>query len=331
MRGQDTILRQIQTKPAIDGQLITFEMPRDLDYATIEVNIDGVITLPADATGVHSLAPLQLLQNVFLQANGSKNLCNAPGYSIWLKNAQTNKGLAPILQAPQGHVAGDYTVRGTIYIDQDMIDGINPKDSQLPSTNLSSLNLQVQIGSSADVFIGAGAATFAGNVTVNAVQVREYKDSNGNRYTPACVQYYNNLSLPLPSSQSDLQQILTTNILQRMLVLYTTINGEGAQGVLNSVRLERNGSTLANITGAALQRQMQRCWPEGVPDGLYILDPAKAWGQNLAKLTDGIDMRPAKGVVADQLYLYLDVNGGAGYKIDIAQNTFQNYADFIGI
>ena len=329
MRAQDTILRPIQSKAALDGQLVTFEMPRDMDYATIEVFLYGTVTVTTSGGSVHSNAPLQLLKNILLQANGSKNLCNASGQILYIKNQHQNNGLVAPLAAPSGYAPGTYTVAAVVNIDQDMIDGINPKDSQLPSSNLSSLNLQVQVGQGVDLF-STGAAAFSGTISVSATQVREYKGTDGTRYTPAAVQYVNELALALPTSQNNLQQLLTSNIVQRSLYFYTSISGEPSDAVLNNVRLERNGTTLANITGTALKHQMARSWNINIPTGYYVLDPSRSWGQRLAKLTDAIDMRPAAGTVADQLYLYLDVNGSASNKIQIAQNTFENYKSFIG-
>lgn len=333
MRAQDTIFREIGTYTVSQNQLVGIDLPRDLDYARLDIRLEGTATVTGTTgTSVLALAPLQLLQNINLTVNGSKQICNAPGRQIYNKNLWQTRGNAPLLTAPGAATADDYAVSANVFVDQVMIDGVNPKDSQLPSVNMSAFRLNVQIGAVADMFAGAPAGTFSGNLIISAVQVKEYqgpgKDGKVGRYTPSGVQYYDNISLQFAGAQSNFQQILLTNVMQRMLVFDTTINGASSDSVLNSIRLERGGNTLVTLTGAEIKRLMRANTTAAVPTGLYVVDPAKAFGQALAKITDGYDMR--SNGVAEQLYLYMDVAGGSGYQVNIGQNYFEDFARFSG-
>jgi hypothetical protein len=332
MRAQDTIYREVASYSVVNGQLVGIDLNRDLDYARLDIRLEGTVTVTGTTgTSVQALAPLQLLQNVNLTVNGSKQLCNAPGRQLYNKNRWQNRGIAPALTPPSAATAADYTVAANVFVDQCMIDGVNPKDSQLPSNTMSSFRLNVQIGNVADLFVGAPAGTFSGTLTVSAVQVKEYMgpgaDGKVGRYTPSGVQYYDNISLQFAGAQSNFQQILLTNVMHRMLVLFASISGAPSDAVLNSIRLERGGNTLATITGAEIKAIMQASMPT-VPTGLYVLDPARAFGQALAKITDGYDMRAPGGGVSEQLYLYLDVEGGSGYQVEIGQNYFEDFRRF---
>lgn len=333
MRAQDTIFRKIGSFPVVGGQGVQIQLPQDLDFSSIDIRLEGTITVTNDFTAVRALAPLQLIQQVTLTANGSKTLCKADGLSLYCKNGWQNKGKFPALTVPLGTVAAQ-TVACNVFVDQSMIDGVNPKDSQLPSANLSSLYLNVQIGNASDVYTVAadGVATFAGTLIITAVQSKELPDAQGNRYRPLFAQYYSQLNRDILQAQNNMQIIMLTDIIHRMFVFYATAANVASDAVLVEVRLERAGNTLATITAAEIIREMDRELGPTRPTGMYVLDPARAFGNALAKITDGYDMRAPGGGVAEQLYLYIDVLApGATNTISIAQNYFDEYGSFITV
>ena len=326
-RIQDPVFRSFSKFTVGDGQTISVDLPRDLDYSAILLSFVGTPTFTGTATA-KSMAPHALIRNISLVANGSKQLCNCSGVTAALKNriASQNKNASFGFTATSGT-----PFYADTFIDQAIIDGIVPKDTQLPTRNLSSLQLAVTFNNLSDVMSGGSAYSFTGTLEVTLLNVKEYPAANGKFFVPGAVQYVSERTIPIARSETEYFHILTTDCLQRQFILYAMDAGVFADAITD-VRIDRGNVTLARIGAKELQalnRRSQLDLTAAYGDGkVLVIDPTRYLGQGRAKLSDGWDMRTANGS-AEQLYMYISYTGAANRSITVVQNYMQDYARFV--
>lgn len=326
-RNQDPIFRSFGTYNVSDNANIQVDLPRDLDYSCIVLRLSGTPTFTGSATAKSMAAPA-LFRNISLVANGSKQLFNGGGVLAALKNRIANQGK---VDSYSFTATSGTDFNAEIFIDQSMIDGIVPKDSQLPSRGLSSLQLSISMAQLSDVMTGGSAYSFTGTVDVGLVNVREYLDSQKARFVPRVVQYLSEISVPAATSATDQQIILTTDCIQRQLIIYAMDSGVFADAI-TSIRIDRGNNTLFRMSADELKALNRRSQLDldadfGASKPL-VIDPSRFMGQGRAKMSDAWDMRSDSGP-AEQLYMYITYTGASGRSITVGQNYFQNYARFV--
>jgi hypothetical protein len=144
------------------------------------------------------------------------------------------------------------------------------------------------------------------------MQTVEYPDSTGKTSNPAFVKRVSLQTYTIPSSNSALEFRLNTGNFIKAVSLRTSINGESANGIINSIQLSAAQDVRANLSGAQLAAQHLYNFGAPMLPGYYLLDLTENGGSP-SRLADAWDV--SSKLIEPKLIL--DVNGGAGYQIDV--------------
>lgn len=83
---QFRILRKVATVPVSGGGFATIDLPRDYDYESIFVRVNGGLQVTVLATSVRAEAPTHVIQRLEVIADGKNNLYSAPFWFSCLGN-----------------------------------------------------------------------------------------------------------------------------------------------------------------------------------------------------------------------------------------------------
>ena len=328
MASQYRIKRRQFLANLTENGAFTFDLGRGADIESVMIRITGTANVTTAGTAVRAMAPTQLLKRIELIADGKNTICSAPGWFLTKgqKRAQTGYMLPPTAAT-----IAAYSVEMNAILDQALIDGIRPKDSNLRTAGMSLLQLRLTTGALTDLFTG----TPAGSMTVFqceivTVETIEQPDEKGNITRPLYLQKRSYQDIAISASNANQQVILPVGNALRGVTILATINGEPSNAVVNNVTLASGVDVRVNIPGPALQRlgamdyepvgmmSNATAWAAAsmLPTGMYEVDLMRNGAQDV-KVTDAWDLSRAS-----EAKLVLDVTGGAGYQITVVTTEF---------
>lgn len=314
MAKQYRVIRKVASVPVVAGSFATLDLPRDYDYESIFMRINGSVQVTTAATAVRAEAPVQLVTRAEVIADGKNNLFSAP---FWFASngsydrAALQNG-ARVLTPPSSAALGTYAIEGIGTIDLMSPDTVRPKDSNFRSSGLSLFQLRLTFGQPGDIFVG-GAASFSGTVYVDVFvqQLVEIPDQAGAVTTPIALKKVSFQELALPSSNANQEVRLPAGNFIKSVMVRTegaVTAGEPSTAVLNNVQLTAGVDVRFNLTGAQLRAKNNADYGF-IPNGYYVTDvtsKADAAG-NLSDLWD------VQGAAEPKIIV--DVTGGSTVKM----------------
>lgn len=310
---QNRILRKVATVPVTAGGWATLDLPRDYDYETIFVRVNGGLQVTAGATSVRAEAPVQIIPRLEVIADGKNNLYSAPFWFAALANYERlgiSQG-ARAVTPPSGVAIATYQVEAIGTIDMMSQGAVRPKDSNFRSAGLSLFQLRMTFGQPGDCFVGGTVVFNNMFVDVYVQQMVEIPDATGAVTTPIALKKisYQELALLSSNANQDIRLPAGNNI--KSVVMRTdgsTTAGEPSVAVLNNVILGAGVDVRLNLSGAQLRAKNNQDYGL-ITAGYYIADlTTKA--DSPINLTDLWDVTGAA-----EPKLTLDVTGGANVKM----------------
>jgi hypothetical protein len=315
MAKQYRVLRKVASVPVVAGSFATLDLPRDYDYESIFLRINGSVQVTTAGTAVRNEAPSQLVQRVEVIADGKNNIFSAP---FWFaSNANYGRDLlqngARVLTAPSSAALGTYPIEGIGVVDLMTQDSVRPKDSNFRSSGLSLFQLRLTFGQFADLFTGSAVAVASGVIYVDVFvqQLVEIADANGQVTTPIALKKVSFQEVALTSSNANQEIRLPAGNFIRGVTVRTdglTTAGEPSTGVLNNIQLAAGVDVRMNLAGANLRAKNNADY--GYINGGYYIADVTSKGASAVNLTDLWDVTGAA-----EPKLILDVVGGANVKM----------------
>lgn len=312
---QFRILRKIATVPVTANGFITQDLPRDYDYETVFLRVNGGLQVTTGATSVRAEAPTQIISRVEIMANGKDNLFSAPFWFPCLANVAR-----PILEynaraatPPSGVAVATYQVEAIAAIDMATMDGVRPKDSNFRSSGLSLFQLRLIFGAAGDCFVG-GVANFSNMlVDIFVQQVVEIPDAAGGITEINALKKVTFQEIALASSNANQELRLPAGNHIKSLTIRTdgsTTAGEPSTAVINNVQLAAGIDVRMNLSGAQLRAKNNADYGT-LLSGYYVADMTSKGAPtvNLSDLWDVTGSAEPK--------LILDVTGGASVKSQV--------------
>ncbi|MGL6121758.1 MAG: hypothetical protein ACRC1W_01725, partial [Shewanella sp.] len=164
---QQTVLqfRVDQHTVTAENQIITFDLPRQLDYESFILTLNVALNITTTFTALKSQGVYGFVRRVELISNGQTVLEQLGGFELAFiaALARTNSAAA-FTTAASGFIAnpaitGVTSFGLTVPIDRAMMDMVRSKDTNLASRDLSTLQMRVTLGALTDIFTGAGVGT----------------------------------------------------------------------------------------------------------------------------------------------------------------------------
>lgn len=329
MAQQYRIKRRTHSQALTANNVITLDLPRGYDLETIFFHVTAAVAVTTAGTAVRAYAPTQLIKRVELIADGKNTIASVPGWWLVKNLARDQYGL---MTPPTAATVATYNVEMLGSIDQCLVDGIRPKDSNLRTAGMSLLQLRITTGAPADLFTGSAAGSFSSfNVDISTVETIELPDAKtGQITTPLYLQKRSYQDISLPSSNANQQVILPIGNALRGVTLLATINGEPSNAVVNNIQLASGVDVRVNITGRGCQlinsldntnlgilsNSTTAQSSTQLPTGLYNIDLMRN-GPRDVQVTNAWDLTKAS-----EAKIVLDVNGGAGYALTVVTTEF---------
>lgn len=328
MGQQYRIKRRTHQVNLTENNVSTLDLPRGYDLESLFLHITGTANVTTAGTAVRAMAPTQLIKRVELIADGKNTIASVPGWFLAKNFGREQFG---VMTPPTAASIAAYGIEFLGSLDQALIDGVRPKDSNLRTSGMSLLQLRITTGALADLFTGAPAGsmtTFALNVVT--IETVELPDAQGKLTDPLFMQKRSYQDIALPASNANQQVILPIGNALRGVMILTTINGEPSNAVLNNIQLASGVDVRVNLPASTMQRINATDYPNiGIlantgtnqdstvlPTGLYMVD-LMANGPKDGQVTNAWDLSKAS-----EAKLVMDVNGGAGYQATIVSTEF---------
>ncbi len=317
---QNRILRKVATVPVTAGGFITVDLPRDYDYESIFVRINGGLQVTALATSVRAEAPCQIIPRMEVIADGKNNLYSAPFWFASLGNVHRTQGEqgGRAVTPPSGVAIATYQVEAIGVIDFMTQEAVRPKDSNFRSAGLSLFQMRMTFGQAGDCFVGGTVVFNNMYVDIYVQQMVELPDATGAITTPVALKKVSYQELALLSSNANQDVRLPAgNNIKEVLVRTdgSTTAGEPSVAVLNNITLGAGVDVRLNLSGAQLRAKNNADYGQ-MPAGYYVADLC-AKGIAPINLTDLWDVTGAA-----EPKITLDVTGGANVKMQAIVTEF---------
>lgn len=328
MGQQYRIKRRTHNVILTENSVTTLDLPRGYDYESIALQVIGTANVTVAGAAVRALAPTQLIKRVELIADGKNTIASIPGWALVKNFGRDQFGL---MTPPTAASIAAYAVEMFGTLDQALIDGIRPKDSNLRTSGMSLLQLRITTGACIDLFTGAPAGTMtAFTLNVGTVETIELPDEKGAVTNPLYLQKRSYQDIAIPASNANQQIVLPIGNALRGVILLATINGEPSNAVINNIQLASGVDVRVNMPGSMMQRLNATDYTNtgiltnttGVasssmtPTGFYDVDLMCNGPRDVA-VTNAWDLSKAS-----EAKLVLDVTGGAGYQLTAVTTEF---------
>jgi len=313
MARQYRVIRKIATVPVTAAGFATVDLPRDYDYETIFMRINGGLQVTAAATSVRAESPCQVIQRAEVIADGKNNIFSAPFWFACL--GSYDRPLinynARATTPPTGTAIATYTVEAIGSIDLMTPDSIRPKDSNFRSIGLSLFQLRLTFGQPGDAFVGGTVVFNNMFVDIFASQLVELPGADGAMTQPVALKKVSYQEIGLSSSNANQEiRLPAGNNIKSVLIRTegSVTAGEPSVAILNNVQLTAGIDVRLNLTGAQLRAKNNADYGQ-VTAGYYVADMTSKGGAPV-NLTDLWDVTGAA-----EPKLIADVVGGANNKL----------------
>jgi hypothetical protein len=270
-------------------QTITFDLPRQMDYEGLTLRLAGNIVVTTAFTTVKTQSVYGLVRRVELLANGQTVMDQIGGYELAAltigQTRQIAQANAAYVTAP-GVTVATQPFALTLPIDRAMSDMVRPKDTNLASRDLSTLQLRITIGQLADLYTGAGVATFSAcTATLFADAIQEYPDADKRITLPPYLLKRTQQDVAIASTNANLQLRLPVGNIMRRVTLVQRTTADLTVALLNNIQLIRGSDVRVNLDQFTLREHTAHNSGGALFTGVLSLDFARR-RQRLGKITD---------------------------------------------
>lgn len=318
-KRQYRIRRLIAQVPFTENGFYSQDLPRGYDIEHVGVRFNGTINITTlVAAGYRAEAPVQLLKRIEIIADGKNTIASVRGDVMNRSQAAFRKGQNGTLTPPSATGVAAYpNVNASLVIDQNIPDGVRPKDSNLRTSGMQLLQIKFTFGQVSDMFKpGAGA----GNATVSFVDIWtselvEIADPNDKSVTtPLYLRKRSYQDIAVVTSNAALDVQLPIGNVMRGVVLRAeglTTAGEPDDTVLQNVILRSLTDVRLNMPYLDLREQNKFDYAvTTLPTGICIADIMCSGQESGVRATEGWDLTRAS-----EAKLTLNVTGGANVKV----------------
>jgi hypothetical protein len=328
MGQQYRIKRRTHSVNLVENNVTTLDLPRGYDVETLYFDLQGTANITTAGAAVRAMAPCQLIKRIELIADGKNTIASIPGWALVKNFGREQHGL---MTPPTGFAIAAYTVALFGTLDQCLIDGIRPKDSNLRTSGMSLLQLRITTGAAADLLTGAPVGTMTSfALDVGTVETIELPDAKGAVTSPLYLQKRSYQDIAIPASNANQQIVLPIGNALRGVMLLATVAGEPSNAVINNIQLASGVDVRVNVPGRMLQRANAIDYPPiGIlagsagwasnsanPTGLYVVD-LMTNGPRDCSVTNAWDLSKDS-----EAKMVLDVTGGATTQITAVTTEF---------
>jgi len=319
MPGQYRIKRRVALLNTLNAEntIQTIDLPRGYDLESIYLYLSGGGTLSGAGSAVRAEAPLQLIKRIELVADGKNTIASVSGILLRSGNLNRRGQFGPI-SGPAAATATAQTFFASMVLDQQLIDGMRPKDSNLRTSGMQLLQLRITFGAYIDLFTGspAGGLTGANSLDIYTSEIVELPDQNGDITRPLYLlkRTYQDIACPTTNANQEIN-LPVGNFLRSVAFRSegSVTAGEPADNVVNFVTL-RSG---VDVRFAMAWQPMYRlhAMDYGITTrapGFAIADLMSSGQLNGVKGTDAWDLTRAS-----ECKCVLDVTGSASAKVSI--------------
>lgn len=271
-------LRQIGSGSlTADRQIITIDVPRGPASEAVLLRVGGSINISVAFATVRALAAQRYLSRVDWRLNSNVTLDSVNGQGMYAMLGLVRRNL-PGTTPPSGVGVGANAFEANLILDRAAMDNVRPKDSNLKTdVGVATNQIVMQMGALADMFTGAGAATYTA-VTWSAMLVdyQEARDENGDTPAPAFYVKRNTFTQAFSAAPNQSQIKLSTGNRLRMISIRVLDNttGEPLTTALSRLRLVRAGDTRVDVAALDLQRWNAACYGSTLQSAQYVIDLA---------------------------------------------------------
>lgn len=315
MAQQYRVKRKIASVAVVPGGFATLDLPRQYDLESLFLRINGNV-VAVGAGGVLKLeAPSQIISRVEVISDGKNTLVSTPFTVACLGNV-SRRGLhsgARALTPPTSGAAGTYAVEANAAIDFAMLDGIRPKDTNYRTSGLSLFQLRLTFGATSDLYSTQPATSVSFTnmlVDVYVTETVELPDATGTYSMPIALKKVSYQEIAIAATNANQELRLPAGNLIRSVAIRTEISGDPSTAVLNGAQLVAGLDVRSNDSAANMRAENNLAFG-AITAGYYFIDMARN-GPELAQITNCWDVTGQT-----EPKLVLDVNGGAGYKIQV--------------
>lgn len=319
MPGQYRIKRRVALLniAAAENTIQTVDLPRGYDLESIYFFMSGGGTLTGAGSAVRAEAPMHMIKRIEVIADGKNTIASVSG--LLLRSGNWNRrGQLGSLSAPAAATATAQTFNAGFVLDQQLVDGIRPKDSNLRTSGMQLLQLRITFGAYIDLFTGSPAGGLTGSNTLDIVtsEIVELPDENGQISRPLYVlkRTYQDIAVPTTNSNQEVN-LPVGNFLRSVTIRAegSVTAGEAADNLLNFLTLRSGVDVRFAASGVSLIRMNQLDYQITTrPNGYYVADLMSSGQVVGVKGTDAWDLTRAS-----ECKCVLDVNGYANGKVSL--------------
>lgn len=319
MPGQYRIKRRIALLNTLNAEntIQTIDLPRGYDLESIYFYMTGGGTLSVAGSAVRAEAPLPLIKRIELIADGKNTICSATPTLLnragLLRNGQLGQ-----LVAPSDATAAARTFSCAFVLDQQLVDGLRTKDSNLRTSGMQLLQLRITFGQYTDIFTGtpSGGLTGSNSLDITTVETVELPDADGNISRPLYVLKRTYQDIAVPTSNSNQEVNLPVGNFLRSVALRSegsVTAGEPSDTVINFVTLRSGVDVRFSCGWFQMIRMAQQDYNVTTrPTGIGIADLMSNGSGAGVRATDAWDLTRAS-----ECKCVMDVVGGANNKVQL--------------
>ena len=272
-------LRQVATFPVTqDLQQLAVDLPRGPHIESVIVRVSGSANITAAFTTVRNAAAYLFMRRADWVLNSNVTLDSVSGAQI-AQSYITRRTLPPITN-PAGVGISVQPFDVSFVLDRCVMDMMRPKDSMLKTdVGVSNNQLRLQLGALADMFTGAGVATYVGvTVSVSVVDYQEAKDDKGNTPSPLWYAKRNGNFVNLSGAGNGQQIKLTTGNRLRYVSMRVldAVTREPNIALLSRIRVQRAGDTRIDMSVPDLLRLNTMNYGSTLMTGQVVCDFANS-------------------------------------------------------
>lgn len=312
---QNRINQQWNSLAYVPGGVSAVDLPITADTESLHLYLSGNITVSTAYTSVLSEGFAHLINKIEIIKDG-ETIYTAPGTILTHGNYPRDGG---IIKVQPGVAIGTQSGEVVGFVDFSHIGGLNPTDTVLRTSKARTFQLRVTWGQVSDMYTGAGAYT--GTAINLRVAVRARKPQPGEDLSQDKDPEMRRLSLwtdrNYPASMSADKVQLQTDKLYKAIILRTEVSGELNTGVLNNVRILRGSDVLYDLSAAQIADENTQDLGWTLPGGYYVINFSPN-PHGFERASDFLDTYGRK-----DCYIELNVNGGAGYKVQVQEWMFE--------
>jgi hypothetical protein len=317
---QYTIKRKIPQVAIVENGQPSFDIPRGYDIASIGIRLNCNVQVTVTGAAVRAEAPAQLIRRVELTADGKNTICSFPLALLNRANPYRRGGQLGSLVPPSGFGVATYTnVSASGFLDQQLVDGIRAKDSNLRTEGMSALSMRFSFGAANDLFTGTPTALIVAATGLVNTWLYEYIElaaADGSRATPLFLIKRSYQDYAFAASNANLDIALPVGNVMRGVILRAegaVTAQEPSDAVINNVILRSNQDVRLNLPYLDLREANKMDYsPSTLPVGIAHADMMAMGSEAGTHAADGWDLTGAT-----QATLTLDVTGATNTKVTI--------------